>query len=358
MTSKGKIKVGISVGDLNGIGVEIVLKTFERLGMYDFCTPILFASTKVVSFQKKILKINTPINGIDHPSEAVNGKFNLVNIWNEGVNIEYGKSTELAGKYALDSLKAATDALKNDEVDVLVTAPINKNNIQSEEFKFPGHTEFLAEELNGESLMLMVSDDLRVGVVTGHIPISKVSAAITKELITSKVKLVNSTLIQDFGIQKPRIAVLGLNPHNGDKGVIGMEEEEIIKPAIKEMFDDKIAVFGPYAADGFFGTDNYKNFDAIVGMYHDQALIPFKSLSFNTGINYTAGLGKIRTSPDHGTAYEIAGKGIADPKSFEEAVFKAIQIFNTRNEYQELTSNKLKKQETKYLNSDRKSHTA
>ena len=348
-----KIRVGISVGDLNGIGVEVILKTFEKIGMYDFCTPILFASTKVVSFQKKILKLNTSINGINHPSEAYDGKFNLVNIWDEGVNIEYGKSTETAGKYALDSLVAATEALKNEEIDVLVTAPINKNNIQSDEFKFPGHTEFLAEKLNGDSLMLMVSDDLRVGVVTGHIPISKVSETITKELITSKVNLVNSTLIQDFGIQKPRIAVLGLNPHNGDKGVIGMEEEEIIKPAIKDMFDKGMAVFGPYAADGFFGTDNYKNFDAIVGMYHDQALIPFKSLSFNSGINYTAGLGRIRTSPDHGTAYEVAGKGIANAKSFEEAVFKSIQIFNTRKEYLELTSNQLKKQEIRYHNSDR-----
>ncbi len=353
MTRVNKIRVGISVGDLNGVGVEVVLKTFEKTGMFDFCTPILFASTKVVSFQKKTLKIGTPINGISHPSEAVDGRFNLVNIWDESVNIEYGKSTATAGKYALDSLVAATEALKNEEVDVLVTAPINKNNIQSEEFHFPGHTEFLADKLNGDSLMLMVSDDLRVGVVTGHIPISKISETITKELITSKVNLVNSTLIQDFGIPKPRIAVLGLNPHNGDKGVIGMEEEEIIKPAIKEMFNNGMAVFGPYAADGFFGTDNYKKFDAIVGMYHDQALIPFKSLSFNSGINYTAGLGRIRTSPDHGTAYEIAGKGIADPKSFEESVFKAIQIFNTRKEYLELTSNKLEKQETRYYNSER-----
>ncbi len=353
MIKSSKIRVGISVGDLNGVGVEIILKTFERTGMYDFCTPILFASTKVVSFQKKILKVNTPINGIEHPSEAIHGKFNLVNVWKEGVNIEYGKSTETAGKYALESLKAATEALKNEEIDVLVTAPINKNNIQSEEFKFPGHTEYLAESLNGESLMLMISDDLRVGVVTGHIPVSKISENITKELIISKVKLVNTTLIQDFGISKPRIAVLGLNPHNGDKGVIGMEEEEIIKPAIQEMFDGGVVVFGPYAADGFFGTDNYKNFDAIVGMYHDQALIPFKSLSFNSGVNYTAGLNKIRTSPDHGTAYEIAGKGIADIKSFEESVFKAIQIYCTRNEYLGLKDNSLKKQESRYNESDR-----
>lgn len=352
MNKTDKIKVGISVGDLNGVGVEVILKTFERSGMYDFCTPILFASTKVVSFQKKILKVNTAIHGIEHVSEAVNGKFNLVNVWKEGVNIEFGKSTQTAGKYALQSLKAATDALKNEEIDVLVTAPINKNNIQSEEFNFPGHTEYLAKALNGESLMLMISDGLRVGVVTGHVPVSKISESITGELIDTKVGLVNSTLIEDFGIQKPRIAVLGLNPHNGDKGVIGMEEEEIIKPAIKKLFDDGVMVFGPYAADGFFGTDNYKNFDAIVGMYHDQALIPFKSLSFNHGVNYTAGLGKIRTSPDHGTAYEIAGKGIADITSFEESVFKAIQIYNTREKYKELTSNVLGNEEAKYNSSN------
>ncbi|MCK5781563.1 MAG: 4-hydroxythreonine-4-phosphate dehydrogenase PdxA [Flavobacteriales bacterium] len=344
MNQDKKIKVGISVGDLNGVGVEVILRTFERSEMLDFCTPVLFASTKVISFQKKILNINTPINGIEHASEVVDGKFNLVNIWKEGVNIEFGKSTETAGKYALLSLNAATEALKNEEVDVLVTAPINKNNIQSDEFKFPGHTEYLSNALNGESLMLMVSDDLRVGVFTGHIPVSKISDAISKELIFSKVELINQTLIQDFGIQKPKVAVLGLNPHNGDMGVIGMEEEEIIKPAVRELFDKGIMVFGPYAADGFFGTDNYKNFDAIIGMYHDQALIPFKSLSFNHGVNYTAGLSKIRTSPDHGTAYEIAGKGIADATSFEEAVFKAIQIFKTRREYEKLTANVLRKQ--------------
>jgi len=352
MISK-KIKVGISLGDLNGIGVEIVLKTFEKTGMYDFCTPIFFAPVKVISFQKKTLKLNTAINTIEHPSRASAGKFNLVNIGDEDINIEFGKSTEIAGKQALQSLVVATEALKNEEIDVLVTAPINKNNIQSDEFNFPGHTEFLSEKLNGESLMLMVSDDLRVGVATGHIPISKVSEAITKELIVSKTNLVSTTLIQDFGIPRPKIAVLGLNPHNGDKGVIGTEEEEIIKPAIKEMFEKGMKVFGPYAADGFFGTDNYKSFDAIVGMYHDQALIPFKSLSFNTGINYTAGLERIRTSPDHGTAYEIAGKGIADAKSFEEAIFKAIQIFKRRKEYLDLTSNQLKKQETKHRNFER-----
>lgn len=351
MNKKDKILLGISVGDLNGVGVETILKTFENSTMFDFCTPILFASSKVVSFQKKMLRLNTPINGIEHTSEAVQGKFNLVNVWKEAVNIEYGKSTEAGGKYAFESLKFATEALKKGDIDVLVTAPINKNNIQSEEFKFPGHTEYLAEELNGESLMLMVSDDLRVGVVTGHVPISKVSEALTKELIVSKVNMVQKTLIQDFGIQKPKIAVLGLNPHNGDKGVIGMEEEEIIKPAVKELFDGGMVVYGPYAADGFFGTDNYRNFDAIIGMYHDQALIPFKSISFNNGINFTAGLDKIRTSPDHGTAYEIAGKGIADETSFKEAVFKAIQIFKTRKEYMELTSNVLKGQDNGHVES-------
>ena len=344
MAKEEKIKIGISVGDLNGVGLEIILRTFERSGMFEFCTPILFASTKVVSFQKKVLNVNTPIHSIDKMTEVVHGKFNLINIWDEGVNVEYGKSTETAGKYAFLSLEAATESLKNDEIDVLVTAPINKNNIQSEEFKFPGHTEYLADKLSGDSLMLMVSDDLRVGVATGHIPLSEVTDSITKELISSKVKMINSTLKQDFGFQKPRIAVLGLNPHNGDKGVIGMKEEDVIKPAVKELFEEGIMVFGPYASDGFFGTDNYKKFDAILGMYHDQGLIPFKSLSFNSGINYTAGLKKIRTSPDHGTAYEIAGKGIADIISFEESIFKAISIYKTRKEYLALKSNTLQKQ--------------
>ena len=353
MIKNKKIKVGISVGDLNGIGLEVILKTFERMGMYDFCTPVLFASYKVVSFQKKELKISTLISSISKPSEAISGKLNIVNSWEEGVNIEFGESTELAGKYALESLNIATAALKNKDIDVLVTAPINKKNIQSDEFKFPGHTEFLEDKLEGNSLMLMISDTLRVGVVTGHIPISKVPESITGELITSKVNIVNNTLIQDFGIPKPRIAVLGLNPHNGDNGVIGMEDEEVIRPAIAKMFDEGMSVFGPYAADGFFGTDNYKSFDAIIGMYHDQALIPFKTLSFNTGINYTAGLDRIRTSPGHGTAYELAGKGTADFKSFEEAVFKSIEIFKKRDEYLELTSNKLKKQELKYSKTDR-----
>ncbi|MCK5824955.1 MAG: 4-hydroxythreonine-4-phosphate dehydrogenase PdxA [Ichthyobacteriaceae bacterium] len=341
-----KIRIGISVGDLNGIGLETVLKTFENNLIFDFCTPILFASAKVVNFQKKILKINVPINAIDHASNAVDNKFNVVNVWEEAVNVEFGKETKEAGEYAYKSLVAATEALRIEEVDVLVTAPINKNNIQSEEFKFPGHTEFLADAFNGDSLMFMVADDFRVGVVTGHVPVNKISEYITKELIRSKVAIINETLIKDFGIPKPKIAILGLNPHNGDKGVIGLEEEEVIKPVVKELFEEGNLVFGPYAADGFFGTDNYTNFDAILGMYHDQALIPFKTISFNQGINYTAGLVKIRTSPDHGTAYEIAGKGVADYKSFEQAVLNAIDIYKLRAEYNYLTRNVLQKQKT------------
>lgn len=343
MIKKGKIKIGISVGDLNGIGLEIILKTFEKKGMYEFCTPVLFASWKVISFQKKTLKLSTVVNSVDHPSKAVHGKLNLINVWDEGVNVEFGKSDTVVGGYALKSLEAATGALKNKDIDVLVTAPINKRNIQSERFNFPGHTEYLSETLQGgEALMLMVHEDLRVGVVTGHIPISKVSETISSELIESKIKIVNKTLKEDFGIQRPRIAVLGLNPHNGDEGVIGMEEEEIIKPTIKKVFDQKIMVFGPYAADGFFATDNYTKFDAIIGMYHDQVLTPFKNISFNQGVNYTAGLERIRTSPDHGTAYEIAGKGIADFKSFEEAIFRAIKIHDTRWQHNELIKNRMK----------------
>jgi 4-hydroxythreonine-4-phosphate dehydrogenase len=342
MSKDSKIRVGISVGDLNGVGPEVVLKTFEKSGIQDFCTPILFASTKVISYQKKTLNSNIAIHGVDSVKDAIPGRFNVVNVWKESVNIEFGKSTELGGKYAFLSLEAATNALINGDVDVLVTAPINKHNIQSEEFKFPGHTEYLAEKLGGESLMLMVANDYRIGVATGHIPISKVSESLTSDLINNKLSLIIETLKKDFGINKPKIAVLSLNPHSGDNGLIGEEELNVINPVIKENFEKGNMVFGPYAADGFFGQDNHRGFDAILGMYHDQALTPFKTISFNTGVNYTAGLSKIRTSPDHGTAYEIAGKGIADATSFEEAVFTAIDIYNKRSEYEELNSNVLR----------------
>ncbi|MRI01230.1 4-hydroxythreonine-4-phosphate dehydrogenase PdxA [Kriegella sp. EG-1] len=341
------IKLGISIGDLNGIGCEVILKTFADSRMLDFCTPVIFASNKTVSFQKNKLNIQINFNGIPNATKALDGKVNVVNVWKEVPKIVFGQSSESAGKYAILSFKAAVNALKNDEIDVLVTAPINKNNIQTKDFNFPGHTDYLAQELEGESLMFMVTEELKVGLLTDHIAVKDAPAAINPILIRTKVRTIEKSLQMDFGIRKPKIALLGINPHNGDNGVIGNEDDEILKPVIKEMSDAGHLVYGPYAADSFFGSDNYKKFDAILAAYHDQGLIPFKTLSFGKGVNFTAGLSKVRTSPDHGTAYEIAGKGQADFSSFKEAVFSAISIFKNRNEYQELTKNPLQKQKVR-----------
>ena len=342
MNKENKIKVGISIGDINGIGIEVVLKTFEDKRMLDFCTPVLFGSTKVVSFYKKIVNQNMQIHRISSLKNISDGKINVINSWDEDVEIAPGKSNEVGGKYAFLSLKEAVKALKQGQIDVLVTAPINKENIQSEAFHFAGHTEYLENELGGKSLMILMTDELRVGLITGHIPISEVSKTITPTLIKEKVALMYQSLKQDFEISKPKIALLGLNPHCGDKGVIGGEDDEIIRPTIAQMQSEGKLVYGPYAADGFFGSGTYKNFDGILAMYHDQGLAPFKTLSFGKGVNFTAGLNKIRTSPDHGTAFEIAGKGCADKGSFEEAVFKAIEIFKKRSEYKLLTQNSSK----------------
>ncbi|MGJ8736062.1 4-hydroxythreonine-4-phosphate dehydrogenase PdxA [Zobellia laminariae] len=344
MQEEGKIKLGISIGDLNGIGCEVVLKTFEDARMLDFCTPVIFASNKTISFQKKELNLDINYHGIADASKAVDGKINVVNVWKEIPKINFGEATKEGGKYAIQSLRAAVDALKNDTIDALVTAPINKNNIQAEDFKFPGHTDFLAQELEGESLMFMVTDELKVGLLTDHVAVKDVSAAINAILIRDKVRTIEKSLQMDFGIRAPKVAMLGINPHSGDNGIIGKEDDEVLKPVIKEMSDAGHLVFGPYSADSFFGSDAYKNFDAILAAYHDQGLIPFKTLSFGKGVNFTAGLSKVRTSPDHGTAYEIAGKGKADPSSFKEAVFTALQIFKNRKEYMELTKNPLQKQ--------------
>jgi len=344
MQEEGKIKLGISIGDLNGIGCEVVLKTFEDSRMLDFCTPIIFASNKTISFQKNELGIDINYHGVQDASKALDGKINVVNVWKEVPIIKFGEATEEAGAYAIKSLRAAVDALKNDEIDVLVTAPINKNNIQSEDFKFPGHTDFLEQELEGESLMFMVTDGLKIGLLTDHVAVKDAPSAINPILIRNKVRTIEKSLLMDFGIRSPKVAMLGINPHSGDNGIIGKEDDEVLKPVIKEMSDAGHLVFGPYAADSFFGSDGYKNFDAILAAYHDQGLIPFKTLSFGKGVNFTAGLSKIRTSPDHGTAYEIAGKGKADYGSFKEAVFMALQIFKNRQEYQELTENSLQKQ--------------
>lgn len=339
------IFVGISIGDLNGIGSEVILKSFEDTRMLELCTPIIFANVKILSFLKKQLSLNVNLHGIDKIDQAIVGKINVLNVWKEGVNLELGKEDENVGKYAVKSFIAATKALKEDLIDVLVTAPISKSNIQSEEFLFPGHTDYLNQELEGDALMFMVQDNLRVGLLTDHIPINEVAKHLTEELIRKKIKTINQSLIQDFGINKPRIAVLGLNPHSGDNGVIGNEEETVLKPALKKIFKEGILVFGPFSADGFFGSGQYEKYDAVIATYHDQGLIPFKTLSFGKGVNYTAGLNKIRTSPDHGTGFDIAGKGVADHSSFVEAIYAAMDIFKARDEYAELVANPLKVKE-------------
>jgi len=342
MKKAENIIVGISIGDLNGIGSEVVLKTFEDSRMMEMCTPVIFANVKIMSFIKRNLNFETNLHGIDNLTQIVLGKINVLNVWREGVDINYGKNDETVGKYAIKSFVEATKALKNGQIDVLVTAPINKYNIQSENFKFPGHTDYLDTELDGNTLMLMVQDNLRIGLLTDHIPVNEVAKHLTEALITKKIETIKQTLIQDFSINKPKIAVLGLNPHAGDGGVIGQEDELIIKPAIKKIFDSGTLVFGPFPADGFFGSGQYEKYDAVIAAYHDQGLIPFKTLSFGNGVNYTAGLNKIRTSPDHGTAFDIAGKGIADYNSFKEAVYLAIDVYHSRNQHQEISSNPMK----------------
>lgn len=345
MKKAENIIVGISIGDLNGIGSEVILKTFDDSRMLELCTPVIFANVKVLSFIKKTLGLETALHGIDQINQIVIGKINVLNIWKESVDLNFGANDENIGKYAIKSFVAATKSLKENQIDVLVTAPINKYNIQSEDFKFPGHTDYLDKELEGNALMLMVQDNLRVGLLTDHIPVNEVAKHLTEKLIVQKIETVKLSLTQDFGIHKPKIAVLALNPHAGDNGVIGKEDDEILKPVIKKLFEKGTLVFGPYAADGFFGNGQYKKYDAVVATYHDQGLIPFKTLSFGNGVNFTAGLNKIRTSPDHGTAYEIAGKGIADFNSFKEAVYTAIDIYNSRNGYQEISRNPLKTKE-------------
>jgi 4-hydroxythreonine-4-phosphate dehydrogenase len=341
MTLREKIKLGISIGDFNGIGLEVILKTFEDKRMLDFCTPIIFGSTRSVSAYKKALGLNIPFNGIKKIDKAIHGKLNILKVWNEDIPLELGKPTEASGKAALDSLNAATDALVKGDVDVLVTGPIDKDNIQSEEFGFPGHTEYFESKLGGQALMILMTDALRIGLITGHIPVSAVTSSITEELLRTKVEIMYQTLVSDFALIKPRVALLALNPHGGDKGVIGSEDDELIKPAIEKFQLEGKLVFGPYPADSFFGSGNYKNFDGVLAMYHDQGLAPFKTLSFGEGVNYTAGLSRIRTSPDHGTAFELAGKNEARNDSFKAAVFNAIEIFRTRSEYHVLTDNPL-----------------
>ncbi len=337
-----KLKLGISIGDINGIGMEVILKTFADNRMLDFCTPVVYGSSKVSQTHRKALGINDFSFNIINSVKDVNAKkANLIECWKEDVELELGTSQEEAGKYAFLSLEAATKDLAEGKIDALVTAPINKDNIQSEEFNFPGHTEYLTEKFDGQSIMLMVNENIKVGIATNHIPVSAIANTLTADTIFSKLKILNKSLVQDFSLNGPRIAVLGLNPHAGDNGLIGKEEENIIVPAINNAKSIGIQAFGPYPADGFFGSGNYKKFDAVLAMYHDQGLIPFKSLSFGNGVNYTAGLNVIRTSPDHGVAYEIAGQNKAEESSFREAVYLACDIFKSRKLDHEINENPL-----------------
>jgi 4-hydroxythreonine-4-phosphate dehydrogenase len=330
MEQDRKIKVGISIGDPNGIGIEVILKIFERREIFDFFTPVLYGNMKLISFQKRHLNLKTSLNPYREGGKLSPNQVNVVDVWNTPFNSSFGESTKEGGEHALKSLVAATKALKAGKVDVLVTAPIDKHNIQSDSFKFPGHTDYLAKELGGKSLMFMITDALKVGLLTDHVPVSEVAQLITPERIEEKVALMMQSLREDFGIAKPKIGVLGVNPHTGDQGIIGKEDDEVLRPTLKKLYDKGHIVLGPYAADSFFGAQTHAQFDAVLAIYHDQGLIPFKTLSFGQGVNYTAGLTKVRTSPDHGTAFEIAGKGEAHIDSFKEALFAARNIYFER----------------------------
>ena len=326
------IKIGITQGDINGISYEVILKTLEDNRISELCTPIVYGSPKVAAYHRKMLNLNVNLNIINKAEEAQEKKPNIINCCNEEIKVEVGTSTPQAGEAAFKALERATKDLKEGKIDVLVTAPINKNNIQSENFSFPGHTEYLENLFGnkGDALMILANDSLRVAVATGHVPISKVSESLTKENILTKIKQFNKSLIEDFGIFKPRIAVLGLNPHAGDKGVIGKEEEKIIAPAVKEALDEGVICFGPLPADGFFGANGQAHYDGILAMYHDQGLIPFKTIAMDNGVNFTAGLSVVRTSPDHGTAYDLAGQNMASENSFRQALYMAIDVYKNR----------------------------
>jgi 4-hydroxythreonine-4-phosphate dehydrogenase len=340
--SDDKIKIGISQGDINGIGLEVIIKTLMEPSIVDICTPVLFSSQKTVSFYRKVLGLEEfNFNAIRDITQINSKKVNVMICYEEEVNIEMGKASDIGGKYALISLEKATEAIINRHVDALVTAPINKHNIQGPNFNYPGHTEYLAEKLGGEPLMLLCSDQLRVAVVTGHVALKDVSEKITSEQVSKKIEQLHKSLIEDFGIRKPKIAVLGLNPHAGDNGVIGNEDKDIIIPAVTKVFNENKLVYGPYSADGFFGNATYRQFDGVLAMYHDQGLIPFKTIAFNNGVNFTAGLNAVRTSPDHGTGYDIAGKNIANEESFKKAIYAAIDICRNRRLHYKINENPL-----------------
>ncbi|WP_297072977.1 4-hydroxythreonine-4-phosphate dehydrogenase PdxA [uncultured Duncaniella sp.] len=347
MEQDKKIRVGITHGDINGIGYEVLLKALSDTRITELCTPVIYGSAKIANYYRKGMELpEFKLFQIDSPDDAADDQINIINVVGEDCKIEPGQPTETAGKAALAALERAVSDLRDGLIDVLVTAPINKHTIHSEEFNFPGHTEYLEERL-GEgrhAMMIMCSENLRVALVTIHDPLAAVAGKITAKAITDKIVAFNRSLIEDFGIHGPRIAVLSLNPHAGDAGVIGNEEAEIIAPAIAEASKRRVLAFGPYPADGFFGSGAYTKFDGILAMYHDQGLTPFKLLSGENGVNYTAGLPFVRTSPDHGTAYDIAGQGKADEQSMREAIYAAIDIYRNRRREAEATANPLRRQ--------------
>ena len=350
MSPISKPNIGISCGDLNGIGIELIIKVFSDNRILDQCTPVVFASNKVVNFYRKsVPEINFNYQSIRELNRISNKQVNVLNCWEEEVSITPGQLTETGGVYAIKSLRAAVEALKQNHIQGLITAPMHKKNIRSDQFNFTGHTPFLKSFFNvSDVVMMLCSGNFRVGLVTEHLPIKEVAQYITREAILSKLNILHQCLMKDFGCEKPKIAVLGLNPHAGDEGLIGKEEEEIIKPAIKEAKHSMI-VTGPYSADAFFARRYHERFDAVLAMYHDQGLIPFKALALSEGVNFTAGLPAVRTSPDHGTAFDIAGKNKADTSSFLAAFFECIDIIRRRNDYDENRKNPLRKMTSEVL---------
>lgn len=350
-------KLGITIGDINGVGLEVILKTFEDTRLLELCQPIIYGSYKVVAYHKNIVENEQKISfhSIQKVSEAQRGQLNVLNCWDETVKISLGEITEEAGKYAFLSLERAVQDVKAGLIDGIITAPIHKKAMQLSGFAYPGHTEYLTAQAEAEeSLMFLVDGDLRVGLVSNHLPIQKVAKALNPDLILRKLQLMHQTLRRDFGIDRPKIGVLGLNPHAGDEGAIGAEEQGIVRPALERARKEEILAFGPYPADGFFGSGAHKKFDAILAMYHDQGLIPFKILAFGAGVNFTAGLDFVRSSPDHGTAFDIAGKNQAKPFSFRQAVFLAIDVIRHRAAYDERHANPLVPQQQRKREKRRK----
>ena len=340
-----RIIVGITQGDVNGIGYEIILKTFADPTMFEFCTPVIYGSPKVMTYHRKAIDSPTNFNVVNSASDAQPDRLNLVNCNPEDVKVDFGIPTQEGGSAAFQALERAVKEYREGKIDVLVTAPINKKAIQSDAFRFPGHTEYIEAQLGqgNKALMILMNSSMRVALVTVHEPIAKVASLLSKDLIKEKLRILQKSLRQDFGIEIPRIAVLALNPHASDDGLIGKEENEIIKPAIEEAVAEKIQCFGPFSADGFFGSGEYSKFDAVLAMYHDQGLIPLKALDMDCGVNYTAGLPVVRTSPDHGTAYDIAGKGLASEESMRQAIYAAIDIYRSRRNEEEIHANPLGK---------------